>query len=438
MFKKKTDVELADIAAELIKEISQKLDVDMSIKLWDGRVLPLGPNATSDLKLIIAHPGVIASLLKGPSLDKIIRHYIHKNLDFEGGTLFDIGEQIVFNKSRKRIKEISKSTFLKKLAPFLLVPSLKPEDSRAYDGDESGSTVEKKDAKKFIEFHYDVSNDFYKLFLDERMIYTCAYFTDWTNSLDQAQFDKLDMICKKLRLKEGETMLDIGCGWGGLLIHAAENYGVKGHGVTLATEQYEYAKKAIKEKGLEDQITIELKDYRDLQGQFDKISSIGMYEAIGIAQVPEYLRKVRSLLKPEGIFLNHGITRKGKKKQTKFSSRPEQKALQKYIFPGGELDDLGNTINKMEQAGFDIQDVEGWRMHYQLTTKLWCDRLTANKQAAIDIIGEETYRIWVVYLAGCSLAFLKGSARLYQTVATQNPKGMPATPQTREDLYQQR
>jgi len=160
-----------------------------------------------------------------------------------------------------------------------------------------------------------------------------------------------------------------------------------------------------------------------------------MYEAIGIKAVPEYLQKVRSLLKPTGIFLNHGITRKGKKKKTKFSSRPEQRALQKYIFPGGELDDLGNTIAKMEQTGFEVQDVEGWRMHYQLTTKLWCDRLTARKEEAIAIVGEETYRIWVAYLAGCSLAFMRGSARLYQTVATQNAKGMPVVPQTRQDLY---
>ncbi|GJM00612.1 MAG: cyclopropane-fatty-acyl-phospholipid synthase [Methyloligella sp.] len=436
MLKKKTDVELADILAELVTEISQKLDVDMNIKLWDGRILPLGPNVTSDLTLVIAHPGVIASLLKGPSLDKIIRHYIHKNLDFEGGTLFDIGEQIVFNKSRKRIKEISKSTFLKKLAPFLLVPSLKPEDSRAYEGDEAGSTAAKKDAKKFIEFHYDVSNDFYKLFLDERMTYTCAYFTDWDNSLDQAQFDKLDMICKKLRLKEGETMLDIGCGWGGLLIHAAENYGVQAHGVTLATEQYEYAMKRIKEKGLEGKVKIELKDYRDLDEQFDKISSIGMYEHVGIDQVENYLSKVRSMLKPDGLFLNHGITRRGKKTKKRLFDRPEKRAIQKYIFPGGDLDSLGNTIANMEKCGFEVQDVEGWRMHYQKTTQEWCDRLTEHQDEAIALVGEETYRIWVVYLAGVSLTFLKGSMRLYQTLATQNPKGMPATPQTREDLYQ--
>ncbi len=435
MLKRKSDQELATIAAELISEIAKKLDVNLSIKLWDGSLHKLSPDSDNKLVISIASPGVVASLLKRPGLDRLIRHYIHGDLDFEGGTLFDIGEQLVFNRSRKRIKEIPKLTFLKTLGPFLRVRPAIPEQSRAFKGDETGSQQQKRDEKKFIEFHYDVSNEFYQLFLDERMIYTCAYFTDWDNSLDQAQHDKLDMICKKLRLKEGEHMLDIGCGWGGLLIHAAENYGVKGHGVTLAKEQYKYAVDLIKRKGLADKITIELKDYRDLEGQFDKISSIGMYEAIGIDQVPTYLAKVRGLLKPEGLFLNHGITRKGKKKKTKFSSRPEQRALQKYIFPGGELDDLGNTIAKMEQAGFEVQDVEGWRMHYQKTTKLWCDRLTANKEEAIKIIGEETYRIWVAYLAGCSLAFLKGSARLYQTVATQHAKGMPTTPQTRADLY---
>ena len=435
MLKRKTDAQLAKLAKDILEEVGEKLEANLSVKLWDGTIVPLGPNVTSDHVVSVSSPGVVASLLKGPSLDKLIRHYIHKKIDFEGGTLFDMMEPLVFSKTRRRLKQIKKSTLIKKISPFLLVKSEDPEASRAFAGDETGANTSARDEKKFMEFHYDVSNEFYKLFLDERMIYTCAYFTDWDNSLDQAQYDKLDMICKKLRLQPGDHMLDIGCGWGGLLIHAVENYGVKGHGVTLATEQYEYALARIKEKQLEDKITIELKDYRDLDGQFDKISSIGMYEAIGIKAVPEYLQKVRSLLKPTGIFLNHGITRKGKKKKTKFSSRPEQRALQKYIFPGGELDDLGNTIAKMEQTGFEVQDVEGWRMHYQLTTKLWCDRLTARKEEAIAIVGEETYRIWVAYLAGCSLAFMRGSARLYQTVATQNAKGMPVVPQTRQDLY---
>ncbi len=435
MLKRKTDAQLAQLAKEILAEVGEKLEANLSVKLWDGTIVPLGPNVTSDHVVSVSSPGVVASLLKGPSLDKLIRHYIHKKIDFEGGTLFDMMEPLVFSKTRRRLKQIKKSTLIKKLGPFLLVKSEEPEVARAFAGDETGADSKARDEKKFMEFHYDVSNEFYKLFLDERMIYTCAYFTDWDNSIDQAQYDKLDMICKKLRLQQGDHMLDIGCGWGGLLIYAVENYGVKGHGVTLATEQYDYAIERIKEKGLADKITIELKDYRDLEGQFDKISSIGMYEAIGIKAVPEYLQKVRSLLKPTGIFLNHGITRKGKKKKTKFSSRPEQRALQKYIFPGGELDDLGNTIAKMEQTGFEVQDVEGWRMHYQLTTKLWCERLTARKEDAIAIVGEETYRIWVAYLAGCSLAFLRGSARLYQTVVTQNAKGMPVVPQTREDLY---
>lgn len=435
MWKAKSDAELADSAAKLIDQLADKLDANMSVELWDGRRLPLGRNVTSDHLVKIASPGVVASLLKGPSLDKIIRHYIHKKIDFEGGTLFDILQPLVFARTRRRLKEISKTEIFKHLSPFLLVKSEVPESTRTFDGDEKGANKTERDEEKFIQFHYDVSNEFYQLFLDERMIYTCAYFTDWTNDIHQAQKDKLDMICRKLRLTRGETMLDIGCGWGGLLIHAVENYGVKGHGVTLSKEQYDHAINAIAGKQLENEITIELKDYRDLDGQFDKISSIGMYEAIGIDAVPEYLAKVRSLLKPEGIFLNHGITRKGKKRKTSFSSRPEQAALQKYIFPGGELDDLGNTIAKMEQTGFEVQDVEGWRMHYQLTTKLWCERLTARKEEAIRLVGEETYRIWVAYLAGCSLAFLRGSARLYQTVATKSARGMPSTPQTRADLY---
>lgn len=435
MWKAKSDTELADSAAKLIDQLADKLDANMSVELWDGRRLPLGRNVTSDHLVKIASPGVVASLLKGPSLDKIIRHYIHKKIDFEGGTLFDILQPLVFARTRRRLKEISKTEIFKHLSPFLLVKSEVPEGTRTFDGDEQGANKTERDEEKFIQFHYDVSNDFYQLFLDERMIYTCAYFTDWTNDIHQAQKDKLDMICRKLRLTRGETMLDIGCGWGGLLIHAVENYGVKGHGVTLSKEQYDHAINAIAGKQLENEITIEFKDYRDLDGQFDKISSIGMYEAIGIGAVPEYLAKVRSLLKPEGIFLNHGITRKGKKRKTSFSSRPEQAALQKYIFPGGELDDLGNTIAKMEQTGFEVQDVEGWRMHYQLTTKLWCERLTARKEEAIRLVGEETYRIWVAYLAGCSLAFLRGSARLYQTVATKSARGMPSTPQTRADLY---
>ena len=220
-----------------------------------------------------------------------------------------------------------------------------------------------------------------------------------------------------------------------MICHAAENYGVTAVGVTLSQEQYDQAQATIAKRGLEGRVSVELIDYRDMTGEFDKIASIGMYEAIGVAAIPEYVHHVRSLLKPDGIFLNHGITRRAKRKRKRFANRPEQRALLRYIFPGGELDDIGNTIAKLEEARFEIHDVESWRDHYAQTTRLWCERLSANRAAAIDIAGEEIYRIWVAYLAGCSLAFRRGSANIYQTVASRGGRGPSALPATREDLY---
>jgi cyclopropane-fatty-acyl-phospholipid synthase len=182
-------------------------------------------------------------------------------------------------------------------------------------------------------------------------------------------------------------------------------------------------------------VKFEIRDYADLDGKFDKISSIGMYEAIGVSNNDLYFRTIRRVLAEDGLFLNHAISRRAKKKKTRFSSRAEQRALQKYIFPGGELDDIGHTIMGMEQTGFEIHDVEGWREHYQLTTKLWCERLTARREEAVALVGEETYRIWVAYLAGCSLAFGRGAARLFQTLASHNAKGASPLPPTRADLY---
>jgi len=188
-------------------------------------------------------------------------------------------------------------------------------------------------------------------------------------------------------------------------------------------------------RALRGQVEVRLQNYLDLDETFDKISSIGMYEAIGVKAYPTYFKKIRSMLSEDGLFLNHGITRRGKDRKTSFAKRPEQRALLKYIFPGGELDDIGNTIQHMEIAGFEVHDVEGWREHYALTTKHWCERLTASKDEAIAIVGPETYRIWVAYLAGCSLAFTRGSARIFQTVASKSAKGASPLPPTRGDLY---
>ena len=422
-------------AKQLAEDLSQHLELDASVRLWDGTLVPLGSEVKSDLAITIASPGVITSLLRRPSLDRLIRHYAHGQVGFEGGTLIDLGTQLADGGSRKKLKKLKKRRLLSQLWPFLVGPSEKPQRSRDYTGDEGGEGREKAENKDFIKFHYDVGNDFYNLFLDPNMQYTCAYFTDWNNTVDQAQHDKMEMICRKLRLKPGDRLLDIGCGWGGLLCYAAENYGVQAHGITLSEAQIEYASKWAADRGLSDKVTFEIRDYADLEGTFDKICSIGMYEAIGISNIDLYFKSVRRVLAEDGLFLNHAISRRAKRKNKRFSARAEQRALQKYIFPGGELDDIGHTIMAMEQAGFEIHDVEGWREHYQLTTKIWCERLTARREEAIALVGEETYRIWVAYLAGCSLAFQRGAARLFQTLASHNAKGASPLPPTRADLY---
>ncbi len=411
------------------------LNADLSLKLWDGTYVPLGKNPSNKLAIVISDPGAISTLVRWPTLDRAIRLYVQGKIDFEGGTLIDIAQALGSKSTRGRIKQIPKMELVKGLLPFLIAPSVRLDDTRSFKGDQVGDVAKNRNQEKYIQFHYDVSNAFYQLFLDTDMVYTCAYFTNWKNSLDQAQHDKLEIICRKLRLQKGDRFLDIGSGWGALICHAAKHHGVAAHGVTLSTEQYEYTVERIERERLGDLVSVELKDYLDVEQKFDKIASIGMYEAIGVAAIPEYFRKVRSLLAPGGLFLNHGITRRSKRKKARFSARPEQRALVRYIFPGGELDDIGHTLQQLQQARFEIHDVEGWREHYALTTKIWCERLTARKQEAIALVGEETYRIWIAYLAGCSLAFSRGSAQIYQTLVSNTVKGPAPLPQTRADLY---
>ncbi|MEM9725789.1 MAG: class I SAM-dependent methyltransferase [Pseudomonadota bacterium] len=416
--------------------IREAADLPFSVRLWDGSLEPLGAQPRPGLALRIASPGVLPSLLRGPSLDRLIRHYAHGRIDLEGGTLIDFGQPFALdNKISKRLRAIPKWEMMKALAPFLTARADAPDASRDFGADAEGAGRAQGDNKRFIQFHYDVGNDFYQLFLDPEMQYSCAYFPTWEATLEDAQVAKLDMICRKLRLKPGERMLDIGCGWGGLLAHAAQRYGVKGHGVTLSEEQLAFAQAKMARLGLSEQVTLELRDYQSLSGQYDKIASIGMYEHIGLANISAYFKKARGLLAEDGLFLNHAISRGAKKKKTRFSKRPEQRALQKYIFPGGELDDIGHSVAAMERAGFEIHDVEGWREHYQKTTRIWCERLTERRAEAERLTDPQTYRIWVAYLGGVSLAFQRGSARIFQTLASKSPKGASPTPPSRADLY---
>jgi len=424
-------------AKQSLAHLAEHLNARFSVRLWDGTIVPLGPEARRDLCVAIRGPGVVGSLLRRPTLETVLRLYATGKIDIEGGDLIEFFDVARIEKSRARLKQVRKSLLIKNALPFLFAPAEKAETQHAYQGDVRGRGGAARNDRDYIQFHYDLGNEFYKLFLDPEMQYSCAYFTDWNNSLEQAQLDKLDMICRKLRLKPGERMLDIGCGWGGLICHAARHYGVQAHGVTLSQEQFDFAREKIRQLGLEGRATVELRDYTTLEGQWDKISSIGMYEHVGIANYPKYFGKLYSLLRDRGILLNHGITRPAKRSKRRFNKiRPEQRLILKYIFPGGELDHIGHTCEVLEATRFEVHDVEDWREHYALTTRHWCRRLSANKDEAIRQVGAERYRLWTAYLAGVSYGFLDGSVRIYQTVASKHAaRGKAELPPTRADLY---
>lgn len=424
-------------AKAVLAELAELLDARFSVQLWDGALVPLGKDVDPRLFISLSGPGVISSLLRWPTLDNLLRHYASGRIDFHGADLMEFGEVLRVDRSRKRLKQFRKGSLFRNALPFLLAPADTATTRHAFAGDELGRSHAPRTDRDYIQFHYDLGNEFYQLFLDPQMQYSCAYFTDWNNSLEQAQQDKLEMICRKLRLAPGDRLLDIGCGWGGLVCYAALHYGVVAHGVTLSQTQYDFAQEKVRRLGLADRVTIELRNYETLEGTYDKISSIGMYEHVGIANYPKYFGKIYSLLRDRGILLNHGITRRAKPSKRRFAlMRPEQRLFTRYIFPGGELDHIGHTCETLEACRFEVHDVENWREHYAQTTRIWCQQLSVRQDEAVAIVGPERYRLWLAYLAGVSFAFLDGSMRIFQVVASKHSaRGRAELPATREDLY---
>jgi len=390
-----------------LAELKAKVLLPLAIELWNGERYALSDQPSVTLKVSGA-----AALkdLANPDLATLGEAYVEGRIDVEG----PIDEALRTAEALSRYLGEAKDG---KRPAFWNVHS-------------------KKRDSKVIRYHYDVSNDFYALWLDRRLVYSCAYFKTGDESLAKAQKQKLDHICRKLRLSPGERFLDIGCGWGALVMHAAERYGVRATGITLSENQHALANERIRAAGLQDRCEVRLQDYRDVPGEggFDKIASVGMFEHVGLKNLPVYFGAIRRLLAPGGIAMNHGIT----------SIDPESRSvglgagdfIEKYVFPDGEVPHLSLVVKEMATAGLEVMDVETLRLHYAKTLAHWSKRLEANLDAAREHAGDKRLRIWRLYLAGCAHAFARNWVTIQQVLAVRadNPSRNPL-PWTREYMY---
>ena len=419
-------------ARTLIAHIAEKLDADLSVELWNGEVLPLGRNARDDLRIVVRSADAISRLLRKPRLKTVFELYAGGDLDVFGGSPLEVLGRWEHLKAVTLRNSLDKRLVARAALPFLLHPPAKGA-SPGFARRVGKLFGRGREEAEMIRFHYDVSNDFYRLFLDPEMQYSCAVFADPGMDLAQAQVAKLDLICRKLRLMPGDRLLDIGCGWGGLAAHAARAYGATVHGVTLSPEQLAFARAKIAALGLEDRVRLELRDYRtlDTPEAYDKIVQIEMFEHVGLDNHDIHFGKVRDLLKTRGLYLHQATTRRATRDIARFRKpTPYQGVINRFIFPGGELDHIGLSVTNLERLGFEVHDVESFREHYVLTLKAWSDRLYANRAAAEAEIGAARTRLWQLYFALFGLGFERVLCGNFQTLASKRQPGRSGLPLT--------
>jgi cyclopropane-fatty-acyl-phospholipid synthase len=432
-----------ELAANLLGRVFARLPGAISVRLWSGLEFKVGtdadesPNGRSEPRftLVFRSPRAISSLVLGRDPLRLVDAYFRDDLDIEGDlfaalSLKDHLESIEMP-LRDRLSAFFAARKLQALNRESAHGAADAVPSRGFQV-RSHSKAENRDA---IQFHYDVSNEFYRLWLDRAMVYSCAYFERPDVSIDDAQRAKLDYICRKLLLRPGERFLDIGCGWGALVIHAAQHYGVYAHGITLSQKQLNVARRRIVDAGLEERVTVELKDYRDLQGHeaYDKVASVGMFEHVGLANLPLYFSVAHRLLKPAGLFLNHGITHES----AGWNRNPSTLFINRYVFPDGELDSISSIESHMERARFEIVDVEALRAHYALTLRAWVERLERRYARALEYVNEATYRVWRLYMAASALEFEAGTLGIYQVLLGKRGPYHARLPLTRRHLYEE-
>lgn len=400
---------------------------DFSFRLWDGSVWDAEPGEPSRFTMVLRNPGVLRTMFWSPSELALGEAYLFNDLDIEGdiGSAFFLADRLV----HLRLGLAERLRFARLL---LALPSSDRHRGARPAERLRGPLHSIGRDKQAVTYHYDMSNAFYSLWLDERMVYSCAYFTNPGDDLDSAQERKLDYICRKLRLQRGERVLDIGCGWGGLVIHAAKNYGVQAHGITLSRPQADLANERIRQAGLSDRCRVDVRDYRELHASesYDKLVSVGMFEHVGKSRLQEYFKRAFRLLRPGGVFLNHGIAC-----NPGFPPIPGSSFSDHYIFPDGELLPLGTTLSVAETSGFEVRDVESLREHYVLTLRHWVRRLEARREEACSVTDEKTYRLWRLYLAGAAHKFRMGQNSVYQVLLSRTVDGESGLPLTRGDWY---
>jgi cyclopropane-fatty-acyl-phospholipid synthase len=405
----------------------------VGVRLWDDTAWP--DDRPRKTMLALKHPGALSRMFLPGTEVGLAEAYLRNDFDIEGDieAAFEVGDFLLsrFDDWKKKLKLggllISGRSTMQRAARQLLLRIRGKPHSPERD-------------RRAVTFHYDVSNDFYQLWLDRSMVYSCAYFKSPNDHLDIAQEQKLDYICRKLRLRAGQRLLDIGCGWGALVIHAAKHFGVDAEGITLSEPQAEWARSRIAEAGLENKAKIEMRDYREISATselYDAIASIGMAEHVGRGRLPDYFAAAHRALKPGGVFLNQAIAED-------IIARPGKPAgfegsfIEQYVFPDGDTPPLPSMLRAAETSGFEIRDVENLREHYSLTLRHWLRRLEAHHDEALRFVDETTYRVWRLYIAGSAHGFRSGHIAVYQTLlAKVDRSGQTNLPLTREEWYTQ-
>ena len=379
--------------------VTDQMTLPLRLELWNGQAIDFSSEAPR-VTIRVPHASAARYLLR-PSLSNLGTAYVEGDIEVRGTARDMIGV----------VNALAKST-------------LKPDGKLARIV--RNITHDRKKDAEAIRYHYDVSNEFYQQFLDPNMVYSCAYFEHGNEDLATAQLRKIDHILTKIRLQPGQTLLDIGCGWGALVLRAAEKFGARCVGITLSENQYALAREKVAQAGLQDRIDIRLQDYRDVRGTFDRITSVGMFEHVGTKHLAEYFGIISRLLTDDGVAMNHGITTTDPDNgETPYGGG---EFIARYVFPHGELAHIGTVLRAMQQGNLEAYDVENLRRHYARTLAIWTDNFEAHADRIKELAGEKRFRIWHVYLAGCAYAFDQDLISLYQIVcgkAGRHPRVLP-------------